>query len=763
MIRIAVSFLSGILVFQFVPLPPVWSVFLMAAGSIVLFKYFPKGSSFYIATAGFIWVYIHASVQLHSDFAQYLQGQDIELTGVVSKIQNQTSQYTRFILNTTQIDKRIPVSDLSSKLMLSWYNPESVIKVEQSCSVTVRLKSYWRFANPGSADIEKTMFLQGIAARGYVTKGICLETVPDKSQPVSLRDQLIEKFTRQKKELDYFGWMMALSFGNRDYLTAQDWQVLRQSGTAHLVAISGLHLSVIAMFAYFLAYQLTRLSVSACERFGAQRIAAVCAMLVVCCYAYIAGFSIPTQRALIMVCIALTAVILNKPVCSFPLLATTLLITLLWQPLSVLTASFWMTFVAVLAIFLIIKSSPKVNKWWLILRIQILLAVALFPISLWFFQEGSLISPLVNLLAVPYISFLVLPLLLTAQVLFILDFSVCNALFDWLDYLLNYFWQFIQASTRFTFSSYHFQPVLTGVILFQAGWLLFIFAREWIWRLMAIVLCASLILIRPDRLDNNQLRLSVLDVGQGLSAIIETRQHALLYDVGPQYPSGFNTSDAVVLPYLRYRSINYVDKLVISHHDNDHAGGLEMMLASGLVAELLVGHAAEHKPSIPAQDCLQGRQWIWDNTQFNVLHPPADWHARKNNSSCVIQIFHPAATILLTGDIEAEVEYRLLAEFGDKLRSDILIVPHHGSLSSSTPAFLEAVAPKFAIYSAGYRNRYGFPHATIQARYRAIGARQLNTAQEGAIVFELDVDKGIQQRPGYRRTSHRYWHAPIKN
>ena len=763
MIRIAVTFLLGALVFQTVPTLPSWHVLLLAPFIIALFRYYPKGYLLYFLIAGFLWSYLHAIFHLWPHLDYRIQGQDVEITGTVKAVQNQSQHYTRFIFQTEEIVTNKYNPSLPKKLMLSWYYPKNVINERQACKFIVRLKRYWRFANPGSSDIEKSMFLQGIGARGYVREGSCKNPILSISSSVNVRDRLIERFADQNSTLAYFAWMMALSYGVRDDLSEQDWQVLRSSGTAHLVAISGLHLSVIGFFVFFICRHCIRLSVRLCERFGAQRIAACCAMLAVFFYAYLAGFSIPTQRALIMVCIAFTAIIFNKPVVSFPLLATTLFITLLWDPLSVITASFWLSFLAVLSIFFIIKSATSSNKWWIALRIQIFLAVALFPISLWFFQEGSIISPLVNLIAVPYISFIVLPILLLTQVLFALGISISNDLFYLLDNLLAYFWWFIKQATAFSFASYQYQPSLLGVLLFEIGWILFLFVKQHLFRAIALMLCAGLFLIKSNAMQDGQLRLAVLDVGQGLALVIETKTHAMLYDVGPQFPSGFNTADAVVIPYLHSRHIRRLDKMVISHHDNDHAGGLQTMLESGLVNELLFGHAAKTMPTMPVQKCQQGDTWLWGDVRFNVLHPPADWQANRNNSSCVIQILHPAGTILLTGDIEAEVEYRLLARFGDNLRSDIIVVPHHGSLSSSSTEFLEAVSPRVAIFSTGYRNRYGFPHATIQSRYQALGVKQLNTAKEGAIVFELDVNAGIQEQLGYRKSSQRYWHSSLED
>jgi competence protein ComEC len=717
----------------------------------------------YIAIAGFLYAYLHAQYRLWPSLDHNLQGQDIEITGWVKEIYNQSENYTRFIFKTEKINTKKKTSGLPKNIMLSWYDPESRVAEGQTCQFTVRLKHYWRYANPGSVDIEKAMFLQNIGARGYIKKAVCLDPGLVETQTIFLRDLLIHQFAQKKNEYDYFAWMMALSFGVRDYLTEHDWEVLRKSGSAHLVAISGLHLSVIGLFAFFIFRRLACCSTYICEYVGAQRIAAAFAMFAVFFYAYIAGFSLPTQRALIMVCIAFTAVIFNKPLVSFPLLATTLLFTLLWDPMSVLSASFWMTFLAVLFIFVIIKSAPTANKWYLALRIQLSLSIALFPVSLWFFQEGSLVAPLVNLIAVPYISFLVLPFLLIAQALFVFDLSIASYLFHCLDILLGYFWWFIQSATTFSFSSYQYQPSFIGVLLFEIAWVLFLVAKEYLLRFMSLLLCAALFLFKHDSLQEDQLRLAILDVGQGLSVHVQTKHHSLLYDLGPQFPSGFNTVDAVVLPYLRFRHISHIDKLVISHHDNDHAGGLETMLASGLVDTLYFGHAAKITPSKAAHHCVQGEQWLWGKIRFEILHPPEGWRANSNNSSCVIQIFHPAATILLTGDIEAEVEYRLLTEFGDRLRSDIMVVPHHGSLSSSTPAFIEVVAPQIAIYSTGFRNRYGFPHDTIRSRYQFLGAKQRNTANEGAIIFELDVATGVQEMPSYRSKTQRYWHSRIEN
>jgi len=256
--------------------------------------------------------------------------------------------------------------------------------------------------------------------------------------------------------------------------------------------------------------------------------------------------------------------------------------------------------------------------------------------------------------------------------------------------------------------------------------------------------------------------MTVLDVGQGLAIVIETQHHTLIYDAGVRSLSGFNTGSAVVLPYMKSRRIQKVDLAMVSHNDNDHSGGIHSLLQEGVIKKLMVSNHPELYAASNTALCRAGEQWHWDGVTFQILHPPSKWQSNDNNRSCVLQITHPAGKILLTGDIEKSAEEWLVRKYGDNLASDLVVVPHHGSKTSSSYRFVDLVHPQTAVFSAGYRNRYGFPHATIMQRYRELGAQLVETTRQGAVTYLFDVNIGLQQQPGHRSKYKRYWHSTLE-
>ena len=535
--------------------------------------------------------------------------------------------------------------------------------------------------------------------------------------------------------------------------------ILRETGTSHLLAISGLHLSAISLVVFFLMTSLVRCSAWVCGRMPAQAIAAICAMVASIFYAYLAGFSLPTQRALIMVMIGLFAILLRKPVINIPVLSCALLVVLIINPLSVLTAGFWMSFLAVLFIFIVLKSTEGKSKLFRIVAVQCYLGFALLPISLFFFSQASLISPAVNLIAIPLVSFLLLPLLLLTQVLFLLDVSISHSMFSLLDHLFAWLWWGLQESAEFKYSSLEFKPKLLGVIAYEIGLFMLVQTKGLPARYLAWILLAGLFLIKEPELEQHQMRMTVLDVGQGLSIVIETENHRLIYDAGARSPSGFNTGEVVVLPFLRSRGISKVDLAIVSHNDNDHSGGMHSLLNAGVIEDLMVSNLPSLYDFPSIKLCRSGDEWRWDGVIFRILHPPKKWQSNDNNRSCVLQITHSAGKILLTGDIEKSAEEWLISQYGDNLASDLITAPHHGSKSSSSYRFVDLVHPQTVVFSAGYRNRYGFPHATISQRYQEMGAQLVDTARQGAVTFLFDVNDGLKLQAEHRLDSKRYWHS----
>ncbi len=713
MAKVALSFLLGVVLFQTSrELPSDYSLLLVPLCILLLIKY-PRTSPLLFASLGYSWSFIFSLYVIYPQLSPQLEGEDIQLKGAVIEVKSESHQFSRFVFSIDQASIHQLNVQVPDNIMLSWYQPKQLIQYKQQCDFVVRLKRILGYSNPGGLDHEKNMFMAGIGARGYVRSGQCeVLSRTDVEQP-SLRQQWISRFQVIAPQYENANLMQALTFGERQDIEQAQWQILRETGTSHLLAISGLHLSAISLVMFFLVSHLARCSAWVCERIPAQSIAAVCAMVAAIFYAYLAGFSLPTQRALIMVVIGLLAILLHKPVINIPLLSSALLLVLIINPLSVLNAGFWMSFLAVLFIFIVLKSTEGKSKLFRIIVVQFYLGFALLPVSLLFFSQASIISPLVNLVAIPLVSFVLLPLLLITQVVFLLGVTLSDSMFLILDQLFSWLWWGLQQSAEFKYASLEFTPKILGVVAYVIGLFMLVQAKGLPVRHLAWILLAGLFLIKEPQLKQGQMRLTVLDVGQGLSLVIETENHALIYDAGVRTPSGFNTGDAVVLPYLKTRTISKVDLAMISHNDNDHSGGMHALISHGVVDSLMVSNQPQLYDFENTRLCRAGDEWQWDGVEFEVLHPPKKWQSNDNNRSCVLQIKHTAGNILLTGDIEKSAEEWLISQYDDYLSSDIIIAPHHGSQSSSSYRFVDLVHPQTVVFSAGYRNRYGFPHATI--------------------------------------------------
>ncbi len=759
MIKLALSFLLGVLIFQTSRDLPTLYYIALIPGILIFCRKHPSCLPLLMLILGYAWAHLFAYMSLHPGLSSDLEGEDIQIKGTIESIDRQEHSYSRLILQVApeSIDRwqdRLP-----KRLQLSWYQPDQVFEKHQHCALTVRLKKFRGFANPGASDYERRMFMRNIGARGYVRRGECVPLSDPVTPIASLRHQWLTDFIQRSQRYEYAHLMQALTFGERENMQQSDWEVLRKTGTAHLLAISGLHLSAVAMVVFICMQRLFQCSARLCNVVPAQHVAAFFAIAMTAFYAYLAGFSLPTQRALIMVTLSLSAIFIYRPPFKLTILACALWLVLIINPLAVLTAGFWMSFAAVLFIFIALKASQSFTKTGRILFIQLYLGIALFPVSLLFFAEASLIAPIVNLIAIPMVSFILLPILLIAQCAFLLGVPGIEWCFKVIDYLFQWLWWGLENAAQFQFAAWQFVPTLAGVMCFELGLLVLLFARGLPLRHLSWPLLAALFLLKPPSLKNTQMRMTVLDVGQGLAVLVETNGYTLLYDAGMRSVSGFNTGQRVVQPYLEWHGIAQVDMAIVSHNDNDHAGGMHWLLANNTIDQLTVSNAPHLYSHPQPQLCRAGDQWFVNNIEFRVLHPPENWQSNDNNRSCVLQIVHPAGTILLTGDIEAQAEQWLVEQYGGKLASDIMTAPHHGSTSSSSYRFVDRVHPQTVVFSAGYRNRYGFPHAKISERYRSINAYPVDTIRQGAITFLFDPQKGLQQQAGYRVKNKRYWHS----
>lgn len=731
--------------------------------------------------AGCVWAVLFGLIRQADGLPAAEGRQQAVVEGVVLGLPKPFARGARFDFEVTRVLEPLG-AQVPRRLRLSWYAPQgAALQAGETWRFRVSLRPPRGTANPGGFDYEQWLFEQGLRAVGYVRDAAVNRRLADGSERFwsadvwrrAIRGRLQQALGGSPQA----GLIEALALGIDDAITPQQWTVLRRTGTVHLIAVSGSHIGLVAGLAFFAGQWL-------CVRLGVVRwpppsVAACAGLGAAWLYAALTGFSIPAQRALVMVAVAMGAVVLRRNLGSAQVWATALLAVLLWDPMAVLAPGFWLSFGAVALIAYALsgraarplpgRSSGLAVSWrarWArravlgyrralaMLKINGYTALGLAPLLLLFFRQVSLISPVANLLAVPILGVVLIPLCL-AGALSLLVAPQLGAGLLWLaDWLLDRFWPCLEWLADGSWAQWSgaapplwtFLPAVLGV-----AWLLAPRGIPARWLGLALLLPA--LAARAERPLPGEFRLALLDVGQGLAAVVETRHRTLVFDTGPSLGPDFDMGSAVVEPYLRQRGIKVIDALVVSHGDNDHSGGAHAL--AELFPPIRTVYASEpaRLAGLPAQLCREGQAWSWDGVAFAMLGP-VDSAAQGNDASCVLKVSGRNGSALLTGDIERAAEAQLVARHGAGLRSTVLVVPHHGSKTSSTAEFLAAVRPRYALVPAGYLNRFGFPHPMVLRRYAEVGAEVWNTAASGAVM--IDGDGSVH---GHRAEQRRYWHG----
>lgn len=754
----ALGFACGAGVLFLLPsLPPLWPPFLLVAMLVALAWRMAWLRPVAFAAAGFLWAQIHVCQLLCDPFPERFAGMDLELTGRIAGLPGETGDGSRFLFRvegTRSNDRDIGFDGL---VRLSWYQDAPRLLAGERWRLVARLKPPHGFANPGGFDYERWLFQQGIKATGYVRgsdENLLLKPgsgghIIDRWRQ-GLRDRIGDILGNSTGE----GLVRALVLGDRSGLDPEQWEVLTRTGTNHLIAISGLHVGIVAGFLFFLSRWAWSRSARLSLLIAAPRAAAVAALTGAVAYSALAGFAVSTQRALIMLSVVLGAVLLSRTIRPVSGIALALLGVLIADPLAVLSYGFWLSFGAVAALLYALGqrlgSRGLWTKWG---QAQWAVALGLLPLLFLLFGRASLIAPLVNLVAVPLFSLVLLPAVLLSSLIGLapglgLPLELSAQVLEWGFGLLEAAAGWTRAAITLSW-----RPLWVWAAAF-AGVALLLGPRGLPGRWLGLLLLLPLPLAGPPAPGFGEARFTLLDVGQGLSAVVRTRDHTLVYDTGPRFPSGFNTGSAVVLPYLRHRGVGHIDTLVISHGDRDHAGGFAGLDGKFPIGRILGGEPEEISGGA-AQACLAGGGWTRDGVHFEFLHPESPGRA-GNNSSCVLRVSTAGASVLLTGDVDKGVEAELVAGESEHLSSTILVAAHHGSDTSTGAAFLDAVSPRFVLYATGYGNRFGFPAAPVRERVEVQGAVQLDTSSAGAISFRLG-DSGIGGPWTYRPEEARLW------
>lgn len=826
MVRMALAFVFGAFFLQQQPMLPslYWAV--LPLGILIFYLALPHlssvgarfscvrylhmaaaRSSLAVITAfllGFFWAAIFAYIRMSDELPHQLQNQTITLVGVVASSVEHLERGERFRFDVEQVltqDARVP-----RHISLSYYPPErqgfnaglatvksTKFKVAERWQIVVKLKRPHGTQNPHGYDFEAWALTENIRATGTIKTKAQHQKLQSfvwrpKYVVEYLRDRVKQRIASVLPGRPYSGVLQALVMGDDAAIVADDWQLFLRTGTTHLMSISGLHITMLSGLAYVLTSIFWRRSPSLIMRFPARKAATCVGLVVALMYVLLAGFAVPAQRTFYMLLVFACALWSGRQVPISHVLSLALLTVTVLDPWAVMSAGFWLSFAAV-AVLAYAFAGRVATVGWLKTAAysQWVVTLGMLPLLLFMFHQASVISPIANAFAIPLISFVVTPLALMGSflpidsVLELAHFAleICMRLLGWLNHLPSVVWQ-QHAPPVWTLL-----PAVAGVIwvLLPSGFPL---------RSLGFVGLLPMFLALPKPIAQGDMKVAVLDVGQGLSVVVQTANHTLLYDAGPKSSTQSDAAKRVILPFLQGEGVAKLDMLMLSHDDIDHAGGVQTLLthlpverfSSSLNPESVMAYSPlENHPSLQHHDCEAGQHWVWDGVNFDVLHPASlPSSTSDNNRSCVLRVSSATGSLLLTGDIEKLAEQQILSReikgsASLRLKADVLVAPHHGSKTSSSDGFVTAVAPNLTVFTNGYLNRFRHPHPAVVSRYETIGSQVLRSDYDGAVLLQFEVAESVHStsnatsdptsnsasQPAYqvmcwRQYHQRYWH-----
>jgi len=746
---------------------------------LLLIAIFSCGSGFYYAA----W---QAEQRLSVSLPTQWQGRDIDVIGVIAELPHPGEHGQRF--NFT-VEKSLTAGlSMPRHIYLSSFadlrNPPPVVHAGERWQLTLRLKQPHGTSNPYGDDFERWALENNIRAIGYINNqgnNLRLSRLAEgyTYRIEAWREAIRDKITATLGSAPYAGIITALTIGDQDSISQAQWRLFRRTGVIHLMIISGLHITMQAGMAFALVYWLWRRSYRLTLCLPAKKAAAIAAVLVAYSYTLLAGYGVPAQRTVYMLSAVAAALWFNRYFSRSQILSLAVLCVLVADPWAVISPGFYLSFGAVALI--LYTTTHRIGRWQdnsaaqekrplrlKLIRIlqeystvQWTMSIGLMPLLLALFWQIPLVSPISNAFAIPLVSLLVVPLsllgvLLPTEVPLWLAHWLLECVMIPLHYLNNLplaVW--IQhAPTPWS--------ILTGIL----GVLWLLTPCGFPVRYFGGLLILPMFLNAPEPPDSGTLKMTIFDVGQGLSVAIQTQRHVLLYDTGPDYSGESDSGNRILVPTLHAMGINSLDGLILSHDDIDHTGGTDSVLQ-----EMPVAWLSSSQPLTTVKTytgklryCRDGINWNWDGVSFEFLHPGKDSFTpgvklHNNDLSCVLRISIGNQHILLTGDIEKRAEKRLLKLHTAQLAASLLIAPHHGSSSSSDVDFVAAVLPDYVVFTSGYRNRFGHPKAIVRQRYQDSGAILLRSDFDGAILAWMNAQGLTITR--YRQVHHRYWtHMP---
>lgn len=734
---------------------------------------------------GFCWAASFAQFRLSDELPKNWQQKSINIIGVIATLPEQTERGVRFQLDVEQVLSKDADLKVPRHIALTFYPKTSVnsgspfntsnaasfksdFHAGQRWQFSVKLKRPHGTYNPDGFDFEAWALAQNIRATGTISNKSGNKKLQDfVFKPAYLveycREKIGNRITYSLAGKPYAGVIRALVIGDDSQINADDWAVYLRTGTNHLMSISGLHITMLAGLVFaFTAFVWRRIS-SLVLLMPTRKAATIAGLITAILYACLAGLSVPTQRTLFMLMTFALALLLGRNLATSRALAIALLVVVIIDPWAVIAPGFWLSFSAVAWIAYVSVGRLQTPHWLTAaIHTQWAITLGLLPILIILFGQTSLVSPLANAFAIPVISLLVVPFsilgsFLPTDMVLASAHAVlgwCMIVLGWLANLPSAVWQ--QAA-----------PPVWALLVALLGVLWLLLPRGFPQRWLGLILLLPLFFVPEKSPDAGAMQVSVLDVGQGLSVVVKTAKHALLYDAGSRYSAQNDAGSRIVVPHLRAEGIQKLDGFIVSHNDSDHSGGAASVLAqmpvSWLASSFDVPEDWQAEKSIK---CFTGQSWQWDNVKFEVLNPSVGSYENPdisdNNRSCVLKVSSQFGSVLLTGDIEKSAEAELLQTHRDEasgniLTSDVLIAPHHGSKTSSTDDFVRTVAAKQVIFTVGYLNQFKHPKLLIESRYIDSGAVNYRSDYHGAlqISFKKNQPPTIKS---WRQLQPKYWH-----
>jgi competence protein ComEC len=715
---------------------------------------------------GFFWAAACAQLRVADWLSPGLEGRDLEVVGVVASLPAAGERSVRFEF---QVESAAGGEQLPRKLLLTWYRSAlyeaqpallgAEVHPGERWLLTVRLRRPHGNVNPHGFDYEAWLLERGIGATGYVRQRAAQMKLGSRNSPFDrieqAREAVRDRFFARLGATPAAGILAALAIGEQRAISGEEWRLFRRTGVTHLMSISGLHVTLVSGLVAWLVSFVWRRVPALALRLAARKAAAAAAILAALGYALLAGFGVPAQRTFYMVTVFAVALWAGRIASPARTLALALGAVVLADPWAPLSPGFWLSFGAVALIFYVATGwTAREGRLKQYGRIQWAMTIGLAPPVLLLFGYVSVAGPVANAVAIPLVSAVITPLALLAAVLPV------PALLDLAAWLVEWLLQFLEwcAALPGALWQQH-QPPAWTVALALAGVAWLLAPRGVPGRACGVALIAPAFFVAPPAPASGEAWITTYDVGQGLAVLVRTASRTLLYDAGPAFGAESDSGGRIVVPALRGAGVGSLDLMVLTHDDADHVGGaltvLESVEVASLASSLPAAHALNALVAAPRR-CVAGARWQWDGVRFEFLHPPSGHDSpRRNNQSCVLRVASDGGAMLLTGDIERAGEAALIEARSDSLKADVMLVPHHGSRSSSSREFIAAVGPRWAVVAAGYRSRFRHPSAEVLGRYRAAGARVLRTDLDGA-VFVL-LGRNEIRVGGERLRNPRYW------